>query len=417
MKNCLILLTNYYPYHKGEEYLESEIEYLACNFEHIYIISTMVSDDMSQTRQVPENVTVIPVGIKHTILGKVKMFSNHCSNIVFDKTRREIISSGTEGNFLAVLYGIYFESRAMSVYNKLVSLLEDIDFSRYKKITIYSYWLYITARVGIELKYNYFKGRKVFLFSRAHRYDLYEENAPLKYLPEREYLLTNLDKIYPVSLDGVKYLTRKFPKFEQKISVKRLGTFSPNTTSNFKRDKLYIVSCSIVRKVKRLDLLIEALLELEKNDISYHWTHIGDGPEFENIKKLAQKTLNMNNVNFAGFLKNQEVINWYKDNYVSVFINLSASEGVPVSIMEAMSMHIPVIATDVGGTGEIVNKNNGILLPKDCGISEIVDALIRIKEMNEMDYNELRKNAFIMWKEKCNADILYSDFARMISNW
>ena len=58
MNNCLILLTNYYPFHKGEEYLESEIAYLSEKFKDIYIISTMVSDKMEQTRQVPENVTV-----------------------------------------------------------------------------------------------------------------------------------------------------------------------------------------------------------------------------------------------------------------------------------------------------------------------------------------------------------------------
>ena len=42
--------------------------------------------------------------------------------------------------------------------------------------------------------------------------------------------------------------------------------------------------------------------------------------------------------------------------HIDLFINTSSSEGVPVSIMEALSVGIPIIATDVGGTKEIVTK-------------------------------------------------------------
>lgn len=41
---------------------------------------------------------------------------------------------------------------------------------------------------------------------------------------------------------------------------------------------------------------------------------------------------------------------------------MSDSEGIPVSIMEAMSFGIPVIARNVGGMSEIVNEENGLLL-------------------------------------------------------
>ena len=44
---------------------------------------------------------------------------------------------------------------------------------------------------------------------------------------------------------------------------------------------------------------------------------------------------------------------------VDLFLTVSANEGIPVSIMEAQSFGIPVIATDVGGISEIVNNVNG----------------------------------------------------------
>ena len=48
-----------------------------------------------------------------------------------------------------------------------------------------------------------------------------------------------------------------------------------------------------------------------------------------------------------------------------MFINLSSSEGIPVSIMEAQSFGIPVIATNVGGSGEIVVSETGVLVDEN----------------------------------------------------
>lgn len=411
MNNCLILLTNYYPFHKGEEYLESEIIHLSEKFKKIYIIPTMVSNTMKQTRNTPKNTIVLPVGISHSKLGKVKMVLNQFKNINKNNEKKIMIKKDSKGNFIKRLYCYYFESRSMDVYEKVESLLENENFDEYESITIYSYWLYVTARVGVELKNKLFRGKSTYTISRAHRYDLYEYASPLKYLPERDYLLKSIDNIYPCSKDGVDILNKTYPEYKNKIDVKRLGTTSNNILGKTKNDKLYIVSCSVMRKVKRLDLLVEALSDLEKDNIPYFWTHIGGGPEFEKIKKLAQEKLNHKNFNFTGFVKNSEVLQWYRDNYATVFVNISSSEGVPVSIMEAISMSIPVIATDVGGTREIVEDGkNGYLIDVNCSANEIAGKLKDFKCMNEKDYNEMCSIALKMWNDRCNADLLYSEF-------
>lgn len=415
MNNCLILLTNYYPFHKGEEYLESEIEYLSKNYRQIYIISTMVSDEMKQTRKVPQNVTVLSVGIKHSPIGKLEMVFRQFRKVSKYQDKRRMIAEDAKGNMLNKLYCYYFESRAMDVYERVENMLNKFDFEKYNSITLYSYWLYITARVAVELKTKYFKTRNLYTISRAHRYDLYEYAAPLKYLPEREYLLNSLDAIYPCSQDGVDVLNQTYPAYRNKIDVARLGTMSNNVLCNTNNDKLHIVSCSVIRKVKRIDLLIEALAELEKRNITFSWTHIGGGPEFNNIKKLAEQKLNKEHVYFTGFLKNQDVLNWYKENPATVFVNISSSEGVPVAIMEAISMGLPVIATDVGGTREIVeNGRNGYLLRSDCTIEEIVDSFIKIKRAKKDDYRKMCHNALEIWNERSNAKSLYSDFAEKL---
>lgn len=413
MNSCLILLTNYYPFYKGEEYLETEINYLSAKFNHIYVISTMVSNKMVQTRRLPDNVSVIPVGINHSFIGKVKMLMRNYKDI--DKEKKLKLKLNEVDKFLPKLYTYYFECRAMDVYTKAGEELDKHNINQYDSIAIYSYWFYVTARVAVELKQNYFKGKNVYTISRAHGYDINEHVNPLKFLPEREFLLESLDSVYPVSQNGVDFLRNKYPKYSDKVDVRRLGTRGIVLNKQHTKSKLYIVSCSTVRKLKRIDLLIEALELLKEKNIDFKWTHIGNGPDFEKIKKITSEKLNKSHYEFTGHLKNSEVLDWYLNNPTTVFVNTSSSEGVPVSIMEAMSVGMPIIATDVGGTKEIVeNLSTGFLLKKDCTKEEIAETLIRIHSMSHEEYIKMSKRSFELWDKVSNAERIYNDFANEI---
>ena len=69
---------------------------------------------------------------------------------------------------------------------------------------------------------------------------------------------------------------------------------------------------------------------------------------------------------FQGNLDHQLLIKKYENNEVDIVVISSISErvpeGIPVSLMEAMSYEIPVIATDCGGTKELVDGKSGILV-------------------------------------------------------
>ena len=83
--------------------------------------------------------------------------------------------------------------------------------------------------------------------------------------------------------------------------------------------------------------------------------------------------------------------------------------------MEAISMGLPVIATDVGGTREIVeNGKNGYLLDKDCTVKEIVESLNGFHSMNSEQYKKMCDNALGIWKERSNAEVLYSEFVNQL---
>lgn len=417
MNNCLILLTNYYPFHKGEEYLENEINYLAEKYTKIIIISTMADIKMVQTRNVPKNVEIIKSDISHSVLGKIKMFVVSFKNARKKITSEPLLRKDGGKSIFKRIFTLYFESRAQFIYTKIEPELTRIDFNDYKVKTIYSYWFYITARIGNEINTKFFNKEKVYFMSRAHGYDINEHVNPLNFLPQREYLLQNIDNLYTVSKDGETFLKRKYPNFSCKVETRRLGTISSKNKAFTGNENLVLISCSTVRKLKRIDLIIESLELLKDEEIKFKWTHIGSGPELEEVKKLAAKKLNKDSYEFTGSIKNSEVLEWYNNNIPTIFINTSESEGVPISIMEAMSMGVPVIATDVGGTKEIVEHGEtGILIHKESTKIDIKEAILEIYNYDSLKFNELSEKSLESWGKKSNADKLFKEFTDEISN-
>ena len=103
------------------------------------------------------------------------------------------------------------------------------------------------------------------------------------------------------------------------------------------------------------------------------------------MEDLIQKTVELNltqNVTFAGNIDNKDLLNLYQTSKVDLLIQNSItrfglSEGIPVSIMEAMAHGIPVIATDCGGTKELVDGKSGILVNQNDP-EAVSNAIIRL---------------------------------------
>ena len=158
-------------------------------------------------------------------------------------------------------------------------------------------------------------------------------------------------------------------------------------------------------EVKRIDLILQMLENW--NEFPIVWTHIGYGPLWDEIKKKSLYIEQVNpktKIQLMGKLSNKEVHDFYELNTVDLFINVSRSEGLPVSIMEAISYGIPVIATDVGGTSEIVSEKDGFLISANPEIQEIRNCIKKYSELSTEKKELLKKNAKSIWKEKFDAD-------------
>ena len=139
------------------------------------------------------------------------------------------------------------------------------------------------------------------------------------------------------------------------------------------RGPISIISIAHVSSVKRLDIVAEAvqLARLLGHDVQ--WTHVGSGPGLPNLARRGAGLQLEDAVRFIGSLDRGEngLYPFLRSNYFDAAINTSKSEGLPVSLQEALSFGIPVIATDVGGNTELVQRSGGWLLSGNPSPEEV----------------------------------------------
>ncbi len=96
---------------------------------------------------------------------------------------------------------------------------------------------------------------------------------------------------------------------------------------------------------------------------------IGDG---NYRKQLEAQAANCPSIKFLGEQSHNIVMEYLKQT--DIFVNPSYSEGLPTSVLEAASLGLPIVATDVGGTREIIeHRVSGYLCSK--GVDALYEAL------------------------------------------
>jgi colanic acid/amylovoran biosynthesis glycosyltransferase len=283
-----------------------------------------------------------------------------------------------------------------------------IDFSKENTI-FYTYWLTAPTLALSSLRRQ---NKICYLVSRAHGFDLYNERGDDILNFFKPFIFKNLDILFCVSENGKQYLLKRYNEYADKFAVSRLGTFNQFNSSTHISNSIEIVSCSFLSPVKRIDLLILGIEALQSKfpTIQIKWVHIGGGTLFNELNSMASDRLEPGSFHFTGTLSSNELYNLYKNNSYRCFINVSESEGLPVSIMEAQSFGIPVVATAVGGTPEIVNNDNGFLLPENPSPDEIAMAIYDVI-INEEKWESKRSLSRKNWEENFNADKNYKSFA------
>jgi colanic acid/amylovoran biosynthesis glycosyltransferase len=402
----LFLFTNTFPHGFSEAFLESELPFLSEKFEKVTIIPLHKE---SGGRTLATNVEVWNPIIGFNPNEKFNLLTNGLFNLAPTRfaikeffNKKVYLSRKKTWNFFTSL--LLFRSLFSNV-----GLWKQLETKIKPEDKLYFYWGDKSVMMLPTLKSRNINNVALVRF---HRTDLYEY-AKGGYIPFRDYVFPFIDQFLPISLDGKEYLLRNYPNLisEKQTRICRLGVFNNGTNPDRDTDTIFhLVSCSYMVPVKRISLIIDALKYI---DFQLKWTHIGTGQLHSQLENSAAQLPANIQVEFAGALSNKEVLAFYQQKHVDLFINVSASEGVPVSIMEALSFGIPVIATNVGGTSEIVDNHVGKLIVTDISAEEIAKT---IEQLANQDLAELRKNARNRWNDICNAKENYSRFVEFLSS-
>lgn len=400
----LVVITRNFPAEGGDTaFFETEWKYLCQNFANVYLISK--SKDHSKVIVIPENVNIYwynPTqkdrymqlfSILNKDFLKELLKSFHGQKITKWLSRfRDILA--TE-----------LDRRAFSKYLKKIKM--DLN----DETMMYSYWMTGETLTFLDLKK---KNKNVKVISRVHGYDLYNERTLGGWQPYRNRLSQELDAIYFASKQGKIYFDEKWPNcMQQTREVAKLGCKPAEdiiqVEKSYKKNKINLLSCSNVIKLKRIDLIIEALALLPE-DVKVQWYHIGDGCEMNKIEIMAHQYLDdKNNIDWAmtGRMEHSQIDRFYFEKEIQLFIIVSETEGgCPVSIQEAFAHKVPAIGTAVGGIPElIINKKTGLLLNENPSARSIANAILEYIKYSNAECRSMSENAFKLYQREYNADI------------
>ncbi len=401
MSKRLVLLSINWPYKTGETFLENEVQH-ACGFEKIDCLPFNCEE--KKTRSVPENIRIFnlkKIGKKRALFGFLwtRLFWSE----IFSLCKMHKL---TKTNIKLLLQTGYMQQQRYWALKKWYkSEIKATD-----DVTIYTYWMASDAVTVSRLK-----RKKLKHITRCHRFDLYDYTTKENYLPFQQRILQNADKVMPISLDGAQYLNLRYHnKYKDKIEVSRLGTVDWGLGLEEQQGKeLTIVSCSNIIPVKRVHLILEALKYVKS---SVKWLHFGEGCLRNELEARIKELPSHIEFQFKGYFHNRDLMKWYRENRVDLFVNVSESEGIPVSIMEAISFGIPVIATDVGGTGEIIrNGLNGYLLSPQFDPRQLAELIDVFSSQTFKQQLNMRKAARTYWEQNYNAEKNYVSFYNIIA--
>lgn len=181
-----------------------------------------------------------------------------------------------------------------------------------------------------------------------------------------------------------------------------------NTIKN-RNDKIIIGFAGRLIKDKGIDILLRIFDDLSKKYmIELHIA--GKGPEISLLNDYISKN---KNIKYFGLLDSNGMGKFYDD--IDIFINPSKTEGLPTCILEAGIHNCAVIATDVGGTSEIIScSKEGVLVPFDeKSIYLALEKMILSRKEIEHYKKALYKKVVEKFSTDCSVDKIIEEYNKL----
>ncbi len=418
----LVLFVSSYPSPIGEMFIENELKILQDKFDKIWIIQTKFLENYNYFRLFRPNNSEKKIIYESKINKAQSIVRFFLSNYFFSEIST-ILKTFPKKLFNYKIYKdliyYYLGSEKKKYWLKNFITDNNIDL---KTTLFYTYWCdentFLLSRYNREIA-------KIDYITRLHNWDLYFERQNSKHQPFRNLIFNNSFKTIPISKHGENYCISKITNLlKSRFRTSYLGVENFDTNPQYKytsyKEETYglkILTISFISPIKGLENLIHSLGKIK--DIELHWNHIGWGESaYENEIKnqVAQLITNNQNikVTFHGKLSPSNIQDFLENKPIDLMINCSAKEGIPVTLMEAASAGIPILAYRIDGIPEIVMDNyNGFLV--DPSLKDFSAEIQKFHHLKKEDKKRMSENAQTMQRNNFNAVTNYNKFIEILS--
>lgn len=416
-KPLLYLITKEFPYGHGEDsFVRPEYPYLCDKFD-VTVIAAELPDHLS-SNEASSQIKAGKISVQQNMGNKVLSFVHflmrrECYIELFHivKAKKKIIQR--------IYRMLMFGTAAETFYGRLKA---ETKLCKDTNAVFYFYWFdYKCFGLTMHMKeYPHIK-----IITRTHGYDLYDERELYGKQFFKEQMDARLEKLIFAAQYAKDYYLKRYQKADSdKYLLARLGVSDKGISveerkRNYKEaEGFLLLSCSRAVDIKRVNYIIDGLSCIDDKEIQ--WVHIGGGDKLDVLKEQAKFRLgNKHNIqyNFMGTMVNDEVISFYKENYVSCFITTTETEGgAPVSVQEALSFGVPVIATDVGELSHMV-RANGYLLPADLKAGDVGNAVEKMAGIyGTEEYFDMCRDSLLIYREMFDEEVNYLRVVKEIEN-
>ncbi len=230
-----------------------------------------------------------------------------------------------------------------------------------------------------------------------------------------QYLLRNTNKVITISQFNKDYLVNNNLCLEEKLVVIHCGIF-PNRfkfTKHYQYNKilkLITLPSGFVEK-KGFDILLDALRKLVEMDKLIECYVVGTDLDGKRLNSYMEATKHLdigNNVKFIGAVSQDKLTELYKECNVFVLPCIKDKnnkiDGIPVSLMEAMAVGLPVISTKLSGIPELIEHGKNGLLATPNNSDDLVHLILCL--MDDLALSErLSESARKKVEQEFNIDI------------